>query len=218
MLLRLPSPASSAPLEPPLAYPRSRCARSPRTSRPRLVARYGVPLVERQRASTADDTSQAAARPRAPGGGQAPRRRHRAQDRAGLVRLGLRDADAVRTAADELLASARAEDGQVDLLVARMVTGTRELVAGRARRPPVRPLRHGRDRRCVDRGARRRRVPPRAAHAIDAAEMLDDLAHPSALLGPVRGEPAVDRDALARRVAVALRPRVRRSPTWSRST
>jgi hypothetical protein len=31
---------------------------------------------------------------------------------------------------------------------------------------------------------------------VDALDMIDDLAHP-ALLGAVRGEPAVDRDALA---------------------
>lgn len=48
----------------------------------------------------------------------------------GLVRLGLADADAVRAAADELLGAATPEDGEVGLLVAPMLRGNRELIAG----------------------------------------------------------------------------------------
>jgi acetyltransferase len=48
----------------------------------------------------------------------------------GLVRLRLNDAAAVETAANELLAAARPEDGDVHLLVAPMIAGTRELIAG----------------------------------------------------------------------------------------
>src|SRR5688500_2931378 len=48
----------------------------------------------------------------------------------GLVRLGLADAAAVRAAAAALLAAARPEDGAVSLLVAEMVAGKRELIAG----------------------------------------------------------------------------------------
>src|SRR4029077_17153688 len=47
----------------------------------------------------------------------------------GLVRLGLRDRDAVRDAATELLAVATPADGAVAVLVAPMVRGTRELIA-----------------------------------------------------------------------------------------
>jgi len=48
----------------------------------------------------------------------------------GLVRLRLTDGDAVRDAARELLAAARPEDGDVGVLVAPMVAGNRELIAG----------------------------------------------------------------------------------------
>lgn len=114
----------------------------------------------------------------------------------GLVRLGLRDETAVHTAAAELLAAARPEDGSVSLLVARMVSGKRELIAGCATDPTF--------GRCVMLGIGGifaeiladvvfRLVP---VTRIDALEMLDELAHRD-WLGPFRGEPAVDRERLA---------------------
>ncbi|MFM8304750.1 MAG: acetate--CoA ligase family protein, partial [Actinomycetota bacterium] len=57
----------------------------------------------------------------------------------GLVRLGLADASAVRHAAADLLAAARPADGAVAVLVAPMLRGTRELVAGLARDPQFGP-------------------------------------------------------------------------------
>lgn len=48
----------------------------------------------------------------------------------GLVRLRLANAEAVRTASTELLGAAVPEDGEVHLLVAPMVSGTRELIVG----------------------------------------------------------------------------------------
>ena len=48
----------------------------------------------------------------------------------GLVRLGLATEDAVAIAAGELLAAATPEDGEVSLLVAPMLSGSRELIAG----------------------------------------------------------------------------------------
>lgn len=48
----------------------------------------------------------------------------------GLVRLRLSDASAVETASADLLAAATPADGDVHLLVAPMVSGTRELIAG----------------------------------------------------------------------------------------
>ena len=48
----------------------------------------------------------------------------------GLVRLRLNDEESVTAAATELLAAATAEDGEVHLLVAPMISGTRELIAG----------------------------------------------------------------------------------------
>lgn len=115
----------------------------------------------------------------------------------GLVKLGLRDAAAVHAAAGELLAAARPEDGDVALLVAQMVSGARELIAGFVRDEGFGP--------CVMLGIGgvfaealgdvAFRLAP--LDAADAADLIDDLAN-QALLGAVRGEPPVDRAALAR--------------------
>ncbi len=120
----------------------------------------------------------------------------------GLVRVGLGDAAAVHAAATELLAAARPEDLATGVLVAPVVRGHRELIAGLATDPTfgrtivvgiggvltealadvsVRLLPIGRD---------------------DALDMLDGLRN-QALLGELRGEPPVDREAVAD-VLVAL--------------
>ena len=115
----------------------------------------------------------------------------------GLVKLGLRDAAAVHEAATELLAAARPEDGDVGLLVAAMVSGSRELIAGFVRDAEFGP--------CVMLGIGgifaealgdvAFRLAP--LEPIDADDLINDLAN-QALLGAVRGEPPVDRAALAR--------------------
>lgn len=114
----------------------------------------------------------------------------------GLVRLGLADAAAVEAAAGELLAAARPEDGDVGVLVAPMVRGARELIAGLHRDPQfgltVMLGLGGILAEAVGRVAFRM-VP---LDRVDAEELLDDLALP-ALLGPVRGEAPVDRAAVA---------------------
>jgi succinyl-CoA synthetase beta subunit len=114
----------------------------------------------------------------------------------GLVRLGLGDAAAVEAAAGELLAAARPEDGDVGVLVAPMVRGARELIAGLHRDPQfgltVMLGLGGILAEAVGRVAFRM-VP---LDRVDAEELLDDLALP-ALLGPVRGEAPVDRAAVA---------------------
>jgi succinyl-CoA synthetase beta subunit len=114
----------------------------------------------------------------------------------GLVKLRLGDAAAVHAAAHELLAAATADDGVVDLLVAPMISGARELIAGLVRDPVFGPA--------VMLG-----VGGVLAEAIgdvvfrlaplsndDAHEMIEGLST-SKLLGELRGEAAVDRDALA---------------------
>jgi acetyltransferase len=115
----------------------------------------------------------------------------------GLVRLGLGDADAVRAAAESLLAAARPEDGEVELLVAEMVTGKRELIAGLMRDPQFGP--------CVvlGLGGILTEALGDAVFAAaplsreEAAGLVDGLATAHLLTRPFRGEPAVDRDALA---------------------
>ncbi|MFM7046409.1 MAG: acetate--CoA ligase family protein [Actinomycetota bacterium] len=53
----------------------------------------------------------------------------------GLVKLGLRDAAAVESASLDLLARRRDEDGDVSILIAEQVQGSRELIVGMVRDP-----------------------------------------------------------------------------------
>ncbi len=113
----------------------------------------------------------------------------------GLVRLGLGSADQVRAAAEALLAAATPEDGEVHLLVAPMLRATRELIAGLHDDP-----RFGMTVMLGIGGILAEAVGDVSFRLvpvtrIDAEEMLDDLAL-QALLGPFRGEPAVDRAAV----------------------
>ena len=161
----------------------------------RLLADYGVPVLDEREAG---DDAGAVAAAEAIGypvvvklcGDAIAHKTER-----GLVRLGLRDAGAVRAAASALLAAATPADGNVSVLVAPMVRGTRELIAGLVRDPQFGP--------CVMLG-----VGGVLAEALgdvafragplteqEADELIDDLATQK-LLGAFRGEPAVDRAAL----------------------
>src|SRR5262245_17932459 len=114
----------------------------------------------------------------------------------GLVRLRLTGADEVATAAADLLAAAGPGDGAVSLLVAPMITGHRELIAGLVRDPQF-----GMNVMVGVGGILAEAVGdvvfcPVPLGVVDAEDMIDDLGA-QALLGPFRGEPAVDRAALA---------------------
>ena len=114
----------------------------------------------------------------------------------GLVRLGLGDASAVRAAAVDLLAARRGEDDDAKLLVCRMVSGRRELIAGLVRDPQFGP--------CVmlGLGGIFAEVVGDVAFAVaplapgDAEDLIGALRY-GKLLGAFRGEPAVDRRKLA---------------------
>ena len=113
----------------------------------------------------------------------------------GLVRLRLADDDAVAEAAEALLAAARPEDGEVHLLVAPMLAGNRELIAGLHRDEQFGMtvmLGIGGILAEAVADVAFRLVP---VSRLEAAEMIDDLATQK-LLGEFRGEPAVDRSAL----------------------
>jgi succinyl-CoA synthetase beta subunit len=113
----------------------------------------------------------------------------------GLVRLGLTDADAVHQAAHELLAAATADDGDVEVLVAPMVRGNRELIAGLADDPQFGMtvvLGIGGIFAEALADVSIRLVP---IERVDAEEMIDELTT-QALLGAFRGEPPVDRTRL----------------------
>ncbi len=113
----------------------------------------------------------------------------------GLVRLRLGDAEAVEVAAIELLAKATPADGKVSLLVAPMIGGNRELIAG-----VVRDRQFGANVMLGVGGVIAEAIAdvqfrPAPISEIDAAEMIDGLAAQK-LLGEFRGESAVDRQQL----------------------
>lgn len=161
----------------------------------RLLAEHGVPVLDERSAATPPDTGAAAEEIGFPVvvklcGASIAHKTER-----GLVRLGIADRSGAEAAAADLLASATPDDGSVEILVAPMVRGSRELIAGVATDPQFGP--------CVMIG-----VGGVLAEALgdvafgvvpltdsDADEMIDAL-RTSDLLGPHRGEPAVDRAAL----------------------
>jgi succinyl-CoA synthetase beta subunit len=161
-----------------------------------LLATFGVPFPTERVVSTADAAVAAAAEIGSPvvvklGGDGIAHKTER-----GLVRLGLESADQVRDAADALLAAATPDDGEVHLLVAPMLRATRELIAGLHDDPQFGMtvmLGVGGVLAEAVADVSFRLVP---ITRVDAEEMIDDLAL-QALLGPFRGEPAVDREAVA---------------------
>lgn len=110
----------------------------------------------------------------------------------GLVRLRLGDGPSVERASTELLAAARPDDGDVALLVAPMITGNRELIAGL-----LRDAQFGATVMLGVGGILAEAVAdvvfrPAPLDEITAHEMIDGLAT-QLLLGEFRGEAAVSR-------------------------
>jgi succinyl-CoA synthetase beta subunit len=161
----------------------------------RLLAEHGVPVPAERVVATAADAAAAATAIGFPvvvklcGDAIA----HKTE--RGLVRLALASAEAVEAAGTDLLAAARPDDGDVGLLVAPMVRGSRELIAGLNLDPQFGMtvmLGVGGVLAEAIADVVFRLVP---IDRVDAGEMIDDLAT-QALLGPFRGEPAVDRERL----------------------
>lgn len=169
-----------------------------------VLVSYGVPVTAERLAVDADTAAQAAADIGFPVAlkGNAPDLAHKTE--AGLVEIGLTDADAVRAAAARLMA--KLPPGG-NLLVQEMASGKREFLIGMARDDQYGP--------CVTFGLGGifaealgdtvLRLAPVSAR--EALAMMDDI-RAKALLGPYRGMAAVDRKALARAIigvgAVAL--------------
>jgi acetyltransferase len=162
-----------------------------------LLKAYGIPFAREERAK---DAAEAVAAARAIGFPVALKLNgegiaHKSE--RNLVRLSLGDAAAVEAAAGELLGRARPEDGSADLLVAEMVQGKRELIAGVVADPQFGP--------CILLGlggvlteALKDVVFAAAPLEGGEAECLVDRLSASALLThPFRGEAAIDRGALA---------------------
>lgn len=162
-----------------------------------LLARHGIPVPAEELVDSAEEAAAAAERIGYPVVVKLCGRAIAHKTERGLVKLNLRDAAAVEAAASDLLAAARPEDGDVGLLVGVMVSGARELIAGFVRDDEFGP--------CVMLGIGgifaealgdvAFRLAP--LQPLDADELIDDLSN-QALLGALRGEPPVDRAALAR--------------------
>jgi acetate---CoA ligase (ADP-forming) subunit beta len=161
----------------------------------RLLADHGVPVPDERVVATARAAAAAAAEIGFPvvvklcGDAIA----HKTE--RGLVRLGLGSAAAAEAAGADLLAAAVPSDGDVGLLVAPMVRGTRELIAGLNLDPQFGMtvmLGVGGVLAEALADVVFRLVP---IDRLDAGGMIDDLGT-QALLGPFRGEPAVDRERL----------------------
>ena len=154
-----------------------------------LLAGHGVVVSRDKLARSADGAVAAAAEIGGPVAVKlcGPSLAHKSE--RGLVRLGLDNPEAVRSAAADLLAAATDDDGEVALLVSEMVAGHRELIAG-----VVLTEQFGAALMLGLGGvlAVFRLLPVSGA---DCQDMIDDLAM-AALLAPLRGEPAVDRNAL----------------------
>jgi acetyltransferase len=162
-----------------------------------LVARYGVRLPREAQVRDADGAVRAARALGFPvvlklsGDGIA----HKTE--RGLVRVGLGDGESVAREAADLLSRARPEDGAVSLLVAEQVRGQRELIAGLVRDPQFGP--------CVmlGQGGVLAEALADAVFAVvplsrgEALGMIDGLATRRLFTQPHRGEPALDREALA---------------------
>lgn len=161
-----------------------------------LLAPFGVPFPPERTVHTADEAVEAGEALGFPvvaklcGEGIA----HKTE--RGLVRLGLHDATAVRHATVDLLAAATEADGPVSVLVAPMLSGRRELIAGLATDAQFGPtvmLGVGGVLAEALADVALRLVP---LARIDAEEMIEDL-RTQTLLGELRGEPPVDRVAVA---------------------
>jgi acyl-CoA synthetase (NDP forming) len=113
----------------------------------------------------------------------------------GLVRLRLGDRAAVEAAAAELLALARPDDGEVGVLVAPMVSGNRELIAGLVRDPQFGPTVMLGVGGILAEAVADVVFRPAPLDRVTAEEMVDSLATQK-LLGEFRGEPAVSRSHL----------------------
>ena len=113
----------------------------------------------------------------------------------GLVRLRLADRRSVEAAAADLLGAATPDDGDVSVLVAPMISGNRELIAGIIRDPQFGPTVMLGVGGILAEAVADVVFRPAPLDAVTASEMVDDLATQK-LLGPFRGEAAVDRGQL----------------------
>jgi acetyl-CoA synthetase (ADP-forming) len=159
-----------------------------------LLAPLGVPFAPERLVTSPQEAAAAAAELGLPVAAKLCGEHVAHKTERGLVRLGLHDPEAVAAAAQELLDAARPEDHATGVLIAPMISGNRELIAGLSHDEQFGPtvlVGVGGVLAEAVADVALRLVP---LSEIDAHEMLDQLSS-QALLGPFRGEPAIDRDA-----------------------
>ena len=161
-----------------------------------LLAGYGVPLAGERRVADVAAAVAAASELGFPVVAKLNGDAIAHKTERGLVKLNLADADAVHRAATELLAAATPADGAVDVLVAPMVRGNRELITGVLRDPQFGPTVMLGVGGILAEAVADVVFRPAPVDDVTAHEMIDQLAT-QRLLGEFRGEAAVDRDALA---------------------
>ena len=161
-----------------------------------LLASHGVRVSRDKLAQTAEEAVDAAAEIGGPVAVKlcGPSLAHKSE--RGLVRLGLDSLHGVRSAAEDLLAATTEDDGEVAVLVSEMVVGHRELIAG-----VVLTEQFGAALMLGLGGVLAEAVGQVVFRLLpvsqpDCLDMIEDL-DVAALLDPLRGEPAVDRSALA---------------------
>ncbi len=161
-----------------------------------LLAGFGVPLAEERLTRTPDEAVAASDELGYPVVAKLNGDAIAHKTERGLVRLGLADATAVRQAATELLAAATPEDGDVAVLVAPMIRGNRELIAGVLRDAQFGPTVMLGVGGILAEAVADVVFRPAPIDAVTAHEMIDQLAT-QRLLESFRGDAPVDRVALA---------------------
>ena len=160
-----------------------------------LLASYGIPVAPEHVASDANAAGDAADQLGYPVVAKLNGDAIAHKTERGLVKLRLGDRSAVEAAAQALLAASTPDDGEVSILVAPMISGNRELIAGVVRDPQFGPTVMLGVGGILAEAVADVVFRPAPIDAITAFEMIDDLATQK-LLGAFRGESAVDRQQL----------------------
>ena len=160
-----------------------------------LLRWHGVPIADEREVSTAKEAVEAAEALGYPVVAKLCGAAIAHKTERGLLHLRLADSAAVEAAATDLLAKATPTDGEVSLLIAPMISGNRELIAGVVRDPQFGANVMLGVGGIIAEALADVQFRPAPISDLDAAEMIDGLSTQK-LLGAFRGEPAVDRGQL----------------------
>ena len=188
-----PAPSASATAPPPSPGGPTRTLSEADSKA--LLAGFGVPFADERLVGSADEARAAVAELGAPVVAKLCGDHIAHKTERGLVRLGVVGAEAPAQATQELLDAARPDDEATGVLIAPMLSGSRELIAGIATDPQFGHtvlLGLGGVLAEAIADVTVRLVP---ITRVDAEEMIEDL-RSQALLGEFRGEPAVDRTSV----------------------